>query len=48
MWLGLIIMLAMIAGLVWWFVWAMRRDAGVDAESQGSDAAVPVQERKAG
>jgi hypothetical protein len=26
MWFGLIIMLAMIGGLIWWGVWAYRKD----------------------
>jgi len=30
MWFGLAIMVAMVVGLVWWFVWAMRRDDKVE------------------
>ncbi len=26
MWPGLLIMLAMVVGLVWWMVWAMKKD----------------------
>jgi len=26
MWFGLIVMLAMIGGLIWWCVWAYRKD----------------------
>ena len=28
MWFGLSIMLAMIGGLIWWAVWAYRKDRG--------------------
>jgi len=27
-WLGIVIMTAMVAGLVWWIWWAMRADKG--------------------
>ncbi len=26
MWFGLSLMVAMVAGLVWWMVWAMKKD----------------------
>ncbi len=32
MWFGLIIMLAMVVGLVWWCVWAVRRDKATEGE----------------
>ena len=32
MWFGLVVMLAMIVGLVWWCVWAVRRDKKREAE----------------
>jgi hypothetical protein len=48
MWFGLSIMLAMIVGLVWWFIWAMRRDKNQEAERERSSSAVPSDERKVG
>jgi hypothetical protein len=32
MWFGLIIMLAMIGGLIWWGIWAYRRDRASDGK----------------
>jgi hypothetical protein len=26
MWFGVVVMLAMIVGLIWWCIWAVRRD----------------------
>ncbi len=33
MWFGLSIMVVMIVGLIWWCVWAVRRDPAQTSES---------------
>jgi cbb3-type cytochrome oxidase subunit 3 len=30
MWFGLLLMVAMMVGLVWWMVWAMKKGKGKD------------------
>ncbi len=38
MWFGLFIMVAMIVGLIWWCIWAVRREKEVQGASEKQEA----------